>query len=252
MIHRIIFFSSIFLLGCSATVKPPLAIKGVEEANPLILTIEEEYRNADQLTIQGRLTSRGDWLANQVAVVKLISLHGGDIIGEAVYPVVNINIPKDESHSFTISVSAGDITDYQVSLLWGDDAKGIISQMQSEVAQASEKDQRTLILKDIETAATPVQCALGKSSCEGGITITATLENETDSTISKIAIGVKLLSSSGEEIAPEEVHELEGVVLPPHASRPLEVGIAIPEGVSSVDITASARLVDFVVKNQQK
>lgn len=240
------------MCGCSATIPKPAVVTAVDEVSPLILTIEEEYRNNDQLTIQGRLTSRGDWSEDSVAIVRLISLNGGEVIGEALYPLQGTSLSEDESHSFTISVSAGNITDYQLSLLWGNDAKLMLSKMTPAAKPEEPVIEGTLVLSEIETAQTPMQCKLGDANCEGGIDITATLNNQSSLSVRNIIVGVKLVSDSGELYAPEEIHELEGVVIPPMSKRPLEIGIAIPAGISSADVTANLRLVDFKHENQQQ
>lgn len=243
-----------FVAGCSVSSPKPAVVTAADEQSPLILAIEEEYRSEDQLTIQGTLTSKDYWSDESVAVVRLISLNGGEIIGEALYPLQSTEISKGDSHSFTISVSAGDITDYQLSLLWGDDAKILLSKVTPadniKIEDAPAKE--SLILKDVDSDITPAQCKLGESSCEGGISITATLDNQSNEDASKIIVGVRLVTESGDELAQEEIHELDGVKIPAKSSRPLEIGIAIPAGISSVDVKAILRLVDFTLKNQQQ
>jgi len=211
-------------LGCSVKTEQ-------SEDAPVSLSVLEEFRNQDTLSIRASLDSKVD-PAPQVAVT-LKTLNKAEIVGESLYPIKQQSYP----YEFTISASAKDMTDYQLGLFWGDEADEFFLRDETVKEEEKKVEAPELKVEVVSTSPSPLQCRAG--SCEGGIEISGLLKGVG----SNITLSVVLMDADGEEATePAEVDLGELIV---DGEAPFELGIDLPSGVSGHDLTAKVTVVDF-------
>lgn len=211
-------------LGCA--VKNPVEIS---DDAPVSLSVIEEFRNEDTLSIRASLDSKVT-PPPEVAIT-LKTLNKDEVVGESLYPIKNQSYP----YEFTISASARDMTDYQLGLFWGDDAKEVF--IQTDKVKIEKTPIPTLIVEDVVTNPTLLQCRGG--TCKGGIDISGIIKGVGKN----ITLSVVLLDSDGVEVTdPAEVDLGELMV---NGEAPFELGIDLPQGASGHDLSARIEVVDF-------
>ena len=139
----LIIFLSFCLISCSTlnSLNPfssaSSAKTDAKPGLPFSLEVADEVNDGERLHILGAVSAAADWNLKDV-IVKLTSLAGGNTIGVSYLPLTQAKkklqtmIKAGEKYSFTISVPSKEITDYQLELLWGEEAKRYLSSVSDE------------------------------------------------------------------------------------------------------------------------
>ncbi|NMC62965.1 MAG: hypothetical protein GYA55_07325 [SAR324 cluster bacterium] len=225
---RVIFLLSctILIQGCSAlsfswydkvTSEPELEVE--EHENPVQILIDNEKNDGERLYIKGRVKAKTAVQLRQV-VVRLVSLKNGEQIGAAYYPLAEKEkerggdgmLAANDEVSFSISVPAKEITDYQLELLWGEEALNYLVSVEPAVTPVNEE-----YLRIEEVQLFPPDC--GESTCEGKSYLLAKLKNTSNKVIKALILALELKG------AEENVLPLNDLALQPGAYRPLRLEI---------------------------
>lgn len=198
------------------------------EDAPVTLDVIEEIRSEQTLSLRALLESKVS-TAPDVTVL-LRTLNKDEVVGEALYPIKQKVFP----YEFTISASAKDMTDYQLGLFWGDEAKQFNLDQPEQVKSPTIPD---LTIEDVSTHPLSLQCRAG--SCEGGLEISGILRGRGKN----ITISVVLVDPEGEEITEPALTELGELEV--NGEAPFELGVDLPSGVSGHDLSAKVTIVDF-------
>ena len=212
------------LLGNNLFSPSPKASTGSEQAeeqNPLKLELDQETTDGERLFVKGRVKAETSVLMSKI-VIHLSSLKNGELIGEAYYSMSSAQqdsgiqgmIPAGGEVPFSMSVSAEGMTDYQLELLWGEEAVSFLSALASGVQPPAPE----VVLEEVTLM--PPDCS-GRG-CAGRSFMSAVIRNQTDKALDSIVIG---LGFSGAE---EDQMEITSIGLEPHGTRPLRLEIDLP------------------------
>ena len=205
---------------------------------PFVLEVVDEVNDGERLHVLGAVTAQTDWMVNDV-VVRLTGMRSGEQIGISYLPLrsnlsssqagdTNTQIIKaQEKYSFSVSVPSQNITDYQLELLWGDEAKRHLKNIEVQKPGSLE-------LRQIEVLTKKADCP--KQNCGVVYKMTAQLFNSGATVIDKVVLGVGfLVVTPGQKLdfkkqipQNEERIELSQLALMPGASRPLSLDFDEP------------------------
>lgn len=211
---------------------------------PMEITPLNAQNIESTLSVSVKATAKAEIPSSLQLLSRLTALKERDIVGDALYVFPKRSFKEGDTYEFTISVSSPEITDYQLSLLWGEEAD-------RELKVATEKTKniepivndiikKEVTLTQVETTPAPLECT--KGICRTGITINGNLKNNDEIAKENIRLGVKLIDDTGKELGPEEILTLDGVILPPNSETPFEVGVTLPVGISASDASAKVEV----------
>ncbi|MBN8549078.1 MAG: hypothetical protein J0M12_07180, partial [Deltaproteobacteria bacterium] len=132
------------LSACSRKVTAPAATDlnaGVkaenssQPASPFTLEIVEDLNDGSNLHIHGRVQTAAEWPAEDV-VVRLSGMKAGESHQVSFFPLNKLQQRQADAKTtnrlvpgtpfdFYLSAPSSELTDYQVELLWGKEAKGV-------------------------------------------------------------------------------------------------------------------------------
>ncbi len=153
---------------------------------PFSLEINDEVNDGDRLHILGTISAVTDWSLND-AIVKLSSISEGRVVGISYLPLTKISnklqsmIKGGEQNSFTISVPSENITDYQLELLWGQEAKQYLTSIRNQPAGILE-------IRDIKIQT--IRQACSNPDCMVKFKVNATLFNQTSKPVKQVILGI--------------------------------------------------------------
>lgn len=126
----ILLCAALLLQGCHRAPVPTPALVVLEEDNlPFSLRILDEVNDGTQLHVLAAVRAHMAWNAEKVAV-RLTGMHGGQVVAaadtslqRALKRTGDTVIRPGEDLTFALSVPIAGISDYQLELLWGAEAR---------------------------------------------------------------------------------------------------------------------------------
>lgn len=185
----VVLFFVVALSACSAGsshdgVPPPVASSAEDVTLPFVLTIAEEINDGERLHVLAGVKANATWDLAQV-VLRLTSLKEGQPVGESFFPLASL-LEKDpgargdggsviregELKRVALSVSAKEFSDYQLDLLWGQEAERYLSS-----SSASDKSRDVLEVHDISLVRARTACSPAKAPCPEELSIRGEILN---------------------------------------------------------------------------
>lgn len=198
---------------------------------PLSLQVVDEVNDGSRLHILGSVSAATDWDLKDV-IVKLTGLNNGQEVGISYLPLANADTRKEhlikagEKFTFSISVPSPELTDYQIELLWGEDAK-------RNLALARAAQPGSVELRDIQVETIRQPCS--GSDCEVTFRITGKIHNGTGKNITNLVLGVGYIRTSPAKLdltrqipQNEENIDIGRFLLAPGASREVRLNFDRP------------------------
>lgn len=252
MIFRRLFLLCILLLqGCfflpnsETSTSPEVVIESTEDMPgndrmPFTLTVTQEVNDGKELHILGKVKAKTAWNPDFV-IVRLTSLKDGNPVGVVHQSLRRLIAAKigtakeedevinsDEEVAFSLTVPSVDISDYQIVLLWGEEAEPYLDKdLPKAVETPDEKTRLGLKLRvhSIEIETLRGQCSY--PPCEVRFRLKALLQNEGKGLIQSAKLGVGFIPSEmvGMNTLPEdeETVDVPSLNLAPGMSRPFRI-----------------------------
>ena len=246
--------SSLFLLsGCSILFagKPSeVILESTEdlpgsERMPFTLKVGQEINDGKELHILGSVVANTEWDPTEV-VVRLTSLKDGNPVGVVHHTLKKLiearvgvgqmkaeRISAGDETNFSLSVPSTGMSDYQLVLLWGEEAEQFLDskpkQKLGRTAQAS--DGKTagnglkLRIHSIEVETLKSECPY--PPCEVRFRLKAVLQNQGKAAITSAKLGVGFIATEllGANMLPDEEEQVDvpNLKLLPGQSRPFRI-----------------------------
>ncbi len=207
----------------------PAPIKKDALENPYALRIIDEVNDGQTLHVAAEVKASVP-LESLPAVLRLTTLKAGNAVKVNYYPVAhgkktaqNSASGRDElTLSYDLSTSSYNITDYQLELLWGEEAR--------EHLASRAKDSPILVLRNVTVQ--PSGCQ-GTPACDGKLRIMAELYNPGVVPIPSATLGVGFIWQANGDPKPdredvpqrEQKISLNSLNLAPGQSRPLNLTV---------------------------
>jgi hypothetical protein len=226
--------------------KQDKATLAIVNQGPFNLEIFEELNDGQNLYLRAGLRSEIPWEVKQLGV-RVTTLKDGESkeiiekpLSELLSPVVKPRrdvVPASEQIEFAVTVASSEVSDYQLELLWGKEARSVVGiQKVQEISE--EPVQQKVSLKDLVFTALSVKC--DKPPC--GITYSAVgkLVNLGSEVVEEVRLEVGFqdinISQSGREAVNTDANEklaliareaitLNQINLQPGAARAIRIGI---------------------------
>ncbi len=186
-----------FMSGCSisASLSNP-AHRGVLEStagsepdqSPFTLEVLDEVNDGERVSIRGRLVPKSDWSRDDV-VLRLSAL---DELGNSRLILRKLSdiAPKGEGLSgkkpadFVLSMPSEGISNYQIEVLWGEEAAPFIAQATDPVSSEGQM----LALRKLEVHRVPSESCATPDECSVKFTITGEFFNSGGATLKNVVI----------------------------------------------------------------
>lgn len=173
-------------------VEPQVEVKE-EPSIPFQLKIQDELNDGTNLYVKASLGGQVEWRPEDIGV-KLITVRSGEAKASSVYRVADLLPIQDRGRLiapgdevlFTLQGEGGNISDYQLELLWGDDAKELVAE---KVELPSEES--FLALENLTVGSDPALCE--SESCITRFQLQGELVNKGDHEVSRAEIAVGFL-----------------------------------------------------------
>jgi len=214
----------VLLSGCSLWSKaslPPVAPQEIqksqeepqEETIPFQLKVHDELNDGTYLYVKASLQGEVQWRPEEVAV-KLITIRSGEAKESDVFKISELLPlqergrliePRDEV-LFTLQGEGGAISDYQLELLWGEDAKGLVDEKPVEKS--------FLAIENLTVAANPPVCEV--DPCITRFQLQGDLVNKGTTVVDQAEIAVGFLwvpSDSNEDLTGKIPDKEEKILL---------------------------------------
>jgi len=201
-------------------------------AQPFTLKILDELNDGTNFHLRGRVIAKARWDLSQ-AVVRLTGIKNGQVVNTTHSPLLPFvksenSISYTRHHppqdfTFSLSIPSNTITDYQLELLWGAEARGYIAKKEKYSPNA-------LQLRNVKTERR-LRCT--KTPCQVAYRITGELINAGTTPINSATLGVgfvdRTLQATQPFSAPIPNNETEVVMaevaLAPGASRLIKLDL---------------------------
>lgn len=213
--------------------QPPLAQSPGENDSdsdlPFSMKVMKEVNDGKELHILGSVVARTAWSADAV-LIRLTSLRSGDIVGVTNFPLTKLisetrplepsagaSVKAGEELTFSLSVGSDGLTDYQLELLWGAEAKQVVE-------KKKRSESLRLTVRNIEVQTLRGDCFY--PPCEVRFQLKARLHNDGAGLIEKVVLGVGFVftdSAPGTVPAQEEKIEVPNLKLFPGTSQPFKI-----------------------------
>jgi len=169
--------AALVLSSCAPRYQKPAVAMYDGEESPFILKVLDEVNDGSRLHVLGSVKAKSDWNSEEV-VVRLLGMNGNKEKNHADYRLSRSIaggkfIRAGQEVTFTLDLSSGDITDYQLELLWGAETSGIPAEVETvddtAPAKASFADPGTAApvkakLEFLKRELVPVSLASGKNT----------------------------------------------------------------------------------------
>lgn len=220
--HRALFLCLLAVSGCSALHFSPdnadLKQSGQlsvlagqsQEKDPFNLEILEEINDGSRLHVVATLQVRTDWQAADL-IARLVGLNQGQLVVVAYYPFdKKKGIDPQEAASellregselrFTMSIPSGEISDYQLELCWGAEAREHLDKL----AKLEERLPR-LTIRKIELLNERGDCET--PPCPTQLTVSGELFNSGETAVCDIELAVGLVWLATDEVYNEKSYD---------------------------------------------
>ncbi len=174
---------------------PPLTLESQQNQEPFDFEIVEEVNDGSRLHLVASLQVRTDWRADEV-VARLVGLDQGQIVSTAYYPFSKKKdaeqgelpeiLRSGEQLRFALSIPSSEISDYQLELFWGADAKEHLSKLAE-----FENRPPLLTIRKIELFRERGKCQ--ETPCPIQLTVSGELYNSGQTAVCDIELAVGLI-----------------------------------------------------------
>jgi hypothetical protein len=158
------------------------------ERSPFTLEVLDEVNDGERVSIRGRVVPKGDW-ARDDAVVRLSALDEQGNSRIVLRKLSDIAPKGEESNGsrpteFVLSIPSKGISNYQIELLWGDEAAPFMAR----AADAASGDGQVLALRKLEVHRVPSESCSTPDECSVKFTITGEFFNSGGATLKNVVI----------------------------------------------------------------
>jgi hypothetical protein len=203
------------------------------EATPFILEIVDEANDGQRLLIKGRLRAKQEWSAQEV-VLRLTAL---DESGsqrtllhrlDELLPSVKFVAPQEPAE-FTLAVASAGLSNYQLEVLWGNEAATLTKQTKSPVAtESNPAGPQELVLRGLEVHRLPDASCASPDECIVKFTITGEFFNSGAAIISHVILKAGFstadkLDLSDQILENERQVEVQNLKLAPGGTKPFRM-----------------------------
>lgn len=192
------------LVGCSpAVVAVPIGDEPLDSASgarpditPFVLDIVDESNDGQRLVIKGRLSAKEKWSADEV-VLRLTAIDDNgsqrtlrNKMSELL-PDLKVLEP-DRPADFTVALASPGLSNYQLEVLWGAEAKGASSAVtpsaNSQPIPTAPPTGQELVLRGLEVHRLPDPSCASPDECRVKFTITGEFFNSGRATIAGVSL----------------------------------------------------------------
>jgi len=223
---------------------PIEATAGVDpDVTPFILEVMDEKNDGRRLTVTGRITPKTSKPASDVVVrlsaldkkgEQLTTYHNmKDVLGgQAAAKDSPIILEKGVAQSFTLSMPMRGITNYQLEVLWGQEAAPFApAEPEPKTEAEPQKESKQFVaLRNLEVHRVPLESCVDPNQCIVRFTITGELFNSGGATIKDVVIEAGFGAGANLDL-PEQILENEKRIevpnlrLAPGASQRFKVSL---------------------------
>jgi hypothetical protein len=245
--------------GCfgMSSPKKPRAIESAAGIDPSITpfkleVVEELYDGAD-IVIKGRITPKDEWDPKEV-VVRLAALDDrgqqrlsfhrvSDLAPQSAVLAAGVATP------FSLTLPSEGLTNYQVEVLWGQEAQPFGQPSPESSPAAKEGAKPFLALRNLEVHRVPGESCANPNECELKFTITGEFFNSGGATVRNVVILAGFttpdkLDLQDQILENERRIEVRNMGLKPGASKPFR--LALEKHVTALDQAAPQPAVRIV------
>ncbi|RMG41073.1 MAG: hypothetical protein D6719_09305 [Candidatus Dadabacteria bacterium] len=233
------------LTACAAKKPPeaPVAFQDSDSAQPFAVKILDEINDGRNLRVIGSISADRPWNPDNV-VVRLVGLGQGQEKAENVFALSERkksekssagNIGAGEPVSFVLSVPASGLSDYQLEVLWGEDA-----------APYLKKESALLEVRNLSYGIKP--CA-SKQNCDDSYVLEGELVNTGKKLVTAARLGLAFygggdkLDLSGKVPENEQIIKLAGINLAPGELQPLRLVLEEKPPADAVKLKPRLRVI---------
>ena len=222
------------LLGAKVVAPSADAIESttgsMPEVTPFLLEVVGEANDGEKLIVNGRFVPKIAWDPANV----LVRLSALDIQGEqrqsyfavaaesgtGPFGQLQVGAPTE----FTLSLPSKDISNYQIELLWGQDA----APFQKQARGGSNEGKEFLALRNLEVYRMPSDTCASPNECTVKFTVTGEFFNAGSAVVSKVVLKagfarVDELDLRGQKLENERRIEVRNMHLGPASTRPFRL-----------------------------
>jgi hypothetical protein len=253
-----------FLSGCSLLHRqtvgdriasgPSLVKAGEGLAAPISVSIREELRTGEALAVLAVVKAKTNWDPTRVSL-QLRAFAEGSEVGRVAKPLSDlVGIFKaGQEISVPLSIAGQHFTDYQLELLWGEKAQGVVaSSPEISSPNMGEAGSARAELIDLQFESAPNGC--DRPPCPQGLVASGRIRNSGTKTLREVILGVGFVSvESGRAVdllnttpETEERVTLSGLEIAAGASRPVKLSIdtPLPPQQTAVRYVPNVRVID--------
>jgi hypothetical protein len=213
------------------------------DVTPFILEVMDEKNDGRQLVVKGRIIPKASKPASEV-VVRLSALDRGgeqritfhnmqDLLGGGTKPKGEpVMLEKGVARSFTLAMPLKGITNYQLEVLWGQEAALYApSEPPSDPQKEPKKESKQFIaLRNLEVHRVPTESCVSPDQCVVRFTITGELFNSGGATIKDVVIEAGFSSGDSLDLQSQILENEKRVEVPnlrlaPGASQRFKVSL---------------------------
>jgi hypothetical protein len=185
---------------------------GNPDVTPFSLEVLDEANDGERLAVHGRVVPKVAWDPSQV-VVRLSAL---DENGESrlsyyslggnntLQPGAGAALEPGRPAEFTLAIPSAGITNYQLELLWGADARPFLK----EATAAGSKGKEFLALRNLEVHRVPGEECSNPDACRVKFTITGEFYNSGSGVVTRISLKAGFVPADQLDL-PDQIFENE-------------------------------------------
>ncbi len=219
------------------------------EPLPMTLSVVEEKFDGARLTVVATIKAKTSWNTENV-IARLSTYKGSENIGESFYPVHSGMsgdhiLDADAEHRFVISAEATDLTDYQLELLWGHEAKAFLV----SVAKRQSMTREPIEIVNISVNTNTKYC--GNVNCRPAFEVGGTLRVVEQGLLQTVTLGTTLTGTSSEDhrVFNEELVDIADLNLETNQEKSFRVLIEVPYEVSFSSVSPVVRVRSYTFKS---
>lgn len=245
--HKFLSFIIIVFLGGCATKSiqlPQHVENNIVNFEPFKLEVDEVVNDGKSLVVSGKISSQVDWSGEGPVIVRLAGIIEGEE-GAVTFSRLledRVLLKQGGILPFALSIPATNLSDYQIELLWGEEAKDLGKGVISASAEPR------LVISDAIATPLPVTCAedLG---CPKLFQVQATVTNSGEIIVNQLVLGVVLVDlNTANPLTEEDKLEFENIGLVPGQQIPLELEVTLPYLESEIQVSPILRIINSVVE----
>lgn len=231
------------LLGCGAAAPqvpvPPKNVLMVSEQPqlPFSVAVVQELNDGARLFVKVGIEAHARWSTAE-SVVVLTGYRNGVVVGQQRTPLTALGpvLEQGSHHELPIVLTASQISDYQIELMWGRDSHELLAQRVTPV-RPGHTENTPLEVRNLSVHSERVNCEASQR-CELQFAISAELRNSSEKKIDQAVLGAGFIwvdspaLDLSRRIPENEVTvELAGLNLGPGASRKIRMVLdrTVPE-----------------------